>query len=427
MTLNRTIAPSIKDAVAYPLSLKPYTFFRLSNGVEVYSVDAGPQDVVQLEFVFDAGNAYEDQNLVSASANYLLKNGTNSRSAFAINEHFEYFGAYLNRSSYTETSMITLHSMSKHLPELLPVLRELITESVFPQEELDIYRQNMKQRLAVNLKKAEFVAGRLIGVSLFGSTHPYGRYSAAEDFDALSREKLLAFFEQYYKKGRLRIFAAGRIPSDLEAQLEKSFGDLPLSKQGIVLPTHAISSASEKKARVLNDPDGLQGSIRLGRLFPNKHHPDHPKVQVLNTVFGGYFGSRLMRNIREEKGYTYGIHSYLQPYIQESTWMISTEAGKEVCEAAVAEIYLEMERLRNEPIGAEELNLVRNYMIGTMLGDLDGPFHIIGRWKNLILQGLDEEYFHRYISLIKNIPASELQELAVKYLQPGHFYELVVV
>ncbi len=427
MTLNRTIAPPIKDAVAYPLSLKPYTFFPLSNGVEVYSVDAGPQDVIQLEFVFDAGNAYEDQNLVAASTNYMLKNGTNSRSAFSINEHFEYFGAYLNRSAYTETSTMTLHSMSKHLPELLPVLRELITESVFPQEELDLYRQNMKQRLAVNLKKAEFVAGRLIGVSLFGQEHPYGKYSSAEDFDALSREKLMAFFEQYYKKGRLRIFAAGRIPSDLEAQLERSFGDLPLSKQGLILPTHTIHSGSEKKAWVTNDPDGLQGSIRIGSLFPNKHHPDHPKVQVLNTVFGGFFGSRLMRNIREEKGYTYGIHSYLQPYIQESTWMISTEVGKEVCEAAIAEIYLEMEKLRNEPIGDEELNLVRNYMIGTMLGDLDGPFHIIGRWKNLILQGLDEEYFHRYISLIKNIPATELQELAGKYLQPERFYELVVV
>jgi zinc protease len=237
MTLNRTIAPPIKDAVAYPLSLKPYTFFQLSNGVEVYSVDAGPQDVMQLEFVFDAGNAYEDQNLVAASTNYMLKNGTNSRSAFSINEHFEYFGAYLNRSAYTETSTMTLHSMSKHLPELLPVLRELITESVFPQEELDIYRQNMKQRLSVNLKKSEFVAGRLIGVSLFGQEHPYGKYSSAEDFDALSREKLLAFFEQYYKKGRLRIFAAGRIPSDLEAQLEKSFGDLPLSKTGILPST----------------------------------------------------------------------------------------------------------------------------------------------------------------------------------------------
>lgn len=168
MNLNRTIAPHIKDAVDYPLSLKPYSFFRLSNGVEVYTVDAGPQDVIQLEFVFDAGNAYEDQNLVAASTNYLLKNGTTSKSAFAINEHFEYYGAYLNRSTYTETSTVTLHSMTKHLPELLPVLRELISDAVFPQEELDIYRQNMKQRLSVNLKKSEFVAGRLMGASLSG-------------------------------------------------------------------------------------------------------------------------------------------------------------------------------------------------------------------------------------------------------------------
>jgi zinc protease len=425
--LNREIAPPIKDAVEYPLTLKPYKSFVLKNGVEVYTVDAGPQDIIQLEWVFDAGNAFEDQNLVAASANYLLKNGTRSRNAFEINEHFEYYGAYLNRNCYNETSNILLHSLTKHLPELLPVLRDLISESVFPQDELDTYRQNMQQRLAVNLKKAEFVAGRLIDVHLFGKDHPYGKFSTAEEYAVLTREKLVEFYERYYVHGRCRIFAAGRIPDDIESLLNQYFGDLPLSSQPKPLEIFPILPSTEKHFRVTNDPEGLQGSIRIASPFPNKHHPDFPKVQVLNTVFGGYFSSRLMSNIREEKGYTYGIHSYLQSYIQQSAWMITTEAGKDVCEAAVKEIYLEMERLRNEPIEEEELQLVRNYLIGTLLGDLDGPFHIIGRWKNLILQGFDESFFYQSVALIKTIPASELQELAQKYLQPERFYELIVV
>ena len=155
----------------------------------------------------------------------------------------------------------------------------------------------------------------------------------------------------------------------------------------------------------MNDPQGVQGAIRLGSHFPNRHHPDFMKVQVLNNLFGGFFGSRLMSNIREDKGYTYGIYSYIQNHIQETAWIISTEAGRDVCEATVAEVYKEMEVLRKDLVGKDELMLVRNYMMGTILGDLDGPFHIINRWKNIILNDLDENYFYRQIEAIKTVKA----------------------
>jgi predicted Zn-dependent peptidase len=134
-----------------------------------------------------------------------------------------------------------------------------------------------------------------------------------------------------------------------------------------------------------------------------------------------------MSNIREDKGYTYGIHSYLENHMQLSAWIISTEAGRDVCEAAITETYKEMERLRNEAVPEEELLLVRNYMLGSILGDLDGPFHIINRWKTIILNGLPEDYFYKQIETIKTVPAEEIQQLANKYLQPQLFYELVVV
>jgi predicted Zn-dependent peptidase len=185
--------------------------------------------------------------------------------------------------------------------------------------------------------------------------------------------------------------------------------------------------ATEKKYRIQNDVNGVQGAIRIARPFYNRHHPDFMKAMVLNTVFGGFFGSRLMSNIREDKGYTYGIHSYVQNHIHESAWMISTDAGKEVCEATIEEVYKEMKLLREELVDDEELLLVRNYLIGTILGDLDGPFQIIGRWKNLILNNLTEDYFYRSIETIKTISAEELRELAKKYLNPEQFYEIVVI
>ena len=425
--MNRTEAPLIKDAIEFNLLLKPYELFTLDNGVPVYAVNAGAQEVLQLELVFYAGNWFEQQRSVASATNYLLKNGTTGKTAFQLNEEFEYYGAYCNRACYNETAVVSLSSLSKHLPALLPVIREMITDSVFNDTELDIYKQNSKQRLAVSLKKSDFVAARLSDAHLYGEEHPYGKYTNAEDLDALNSSLLKEYFRHYYLNGHCVIFVSGKLPGDLQQQLNRAFGDLAIRTFDNTLPFIDTSPATEKKYRIHNDPDGVQGAIRIARPFPNRHHPDFMKVMVLNTLFGGFFGSRLMANIREDKGYTYGIHSYVQNHIQQSAWVISTDAGKDVCEATIEEVYKEMAKLREERIDEDELMLVRNYLVGTILGDLDGPFHIMGRWKNLVLNGLGESYFYDSVNTIKTISAEELNVLANKYLVPEDFYELVVI
>lgn len=425
--IDRKSPPLIKDAVEFDLRLKPYVHFTLDNGVPVYSIDAGAQDVLQVELVFYAGNWFEEKKNVAAATNFMLKSGTSARSAFQINEDFEYYGAYCSRACYNETSVVTLSTLSKHLPDLLPVITEMITDSIFPEEELNIYKQNSKQRLSVNLKKSDFVAARLSDAYVYGEAHPYGRYTNVADIDALETASLKKFFQQYYVNGECVIFVSGKLPADIQPQLNKAFGRPGLRKPSFSVQPVPVEPASEKKYRVNNDPDGVQGSIRIIRPFPNRHHPDFMKVMVLNTLFGGFFGSRLMSNIREDKGYTYGIHSYVQNHLQQSAWLISTEAGKDVCEATIEEVYREMKALCEKPVSKEELMLVRNYLMGTILGDLDGPFQIMGRWKNLVLNNLAPDYFYDSIETIKSISAEELQALANKYLVPEDFYELVVI
>jgi len=425
--IDRTSAPFIKDAIEFDLKLKPYQKMVLNNGVEVNAINAGEQELLQLEIVFYAGNSYEKNKGVALATNFMLKNGTSNKSAYQINEHFEYHGAYCNRSCYNETAVLSLHTLNKHLNVLLPVMREMITDAAFPESELDIFKQNSQQKLQVNLKKCDFVANRLIDAYLFGEEHPYGKYLSAENYQSLTTDQLKEHFQQYYVNGRAVIFVAGKLPADLFEQLNKQFGDLAITKNGQTLPTQLVIPAVQKKQHISNDLTGVQAAIRIARPFPNRHHPDFMNVMVLNTVFGGFFGSRLMSNIREDKGYTYGIHSYVQNHIQESAWMISTEAGKDVSEATVTEVYNEMALLRNTLIDEEELLLVRNYMIGSILGDLDGPFQIIGRWKNIILNDLDEQYFYDSIKVIKTISAEDIKALAEKYLKPEDFYELVVI
>ncbi len=431
--LNRTEAPFIKDAIEFDLELKPAEKFTLDNGVQVYAIDAGSQEVLQMELVFFAGNSFEKQHTVAAATNHLLKNGTRTRTAFQLNEHFDFYGSYCTRSCYNETATVSLHTLSKHLPVLLPVLKDMITESIFSEEELATFIQNSKQKLSVNLKKCDFTANRLIDATLYGLDHPYGKYTVADNYDALNTTVLREHFNDYYLNGHCVIFIAGKLPADTLALLNANFGQLQLKShelQPLVIQSASgifQTSVTNNGERVTNDAEGVQGAIRIARPFPNRHHPDFQKVMVLNTLFGGFFGSRLMSNIREEKGYTYGIHSYVQNHLGSTAWMVSTETGKDVCEAAITEIYKEMQLLQEELIDEEELLLVRNYMIGIILGDLDGPFQIIGRWKNLVLNNLTESYFYDSIQTIKTISAEELRELARKYLKPEDFYELVVV
>ena len=424
--LDRKTAPHITDATDFQLTLKPYEHFTLDNGVPVYAINAGAQDVLQIEMVFYAGNFFEKNKGVAPSTNFLLKNGTESRTALELNEAFEYYGASCSRACYSETAVLSLHTLSKHADKLLPVMKDMITEATFLKKELDIFVQNTKQRLAVNLLKCEFVAGRMIDKVLYGENHPYGTFTDAADLEKITVDQLKEFYKAFYIKGQCVIFIAGKLPTDYQQLLNDNFGKLPLTKPSYNVTEIKTSPAADKKYRIQNDANAVQGAIRIAQPFPNRHHPDFKKAIVLNTVFGGFFGSRLMSNIREEKGYTYGIYSYLQNHMQESAWLISTEAGKDVTEATIEEVYKEMKILRETPIDADELSLVRNYMIGGILGDLDGPFHIIAKWKNIILNNMNESYFYDSVAAIKETNAEELQALAQKYLQPEKFYELVV-
>lgn len=427
--LVRTAPPPIKDPVDFDVHLPPCQVHKLSNGIEVYALNMGSEDTMMINWVFYAGNCFENKKTVAAATCHLLKNGTSRLSSFELNEHFEFYGSYLSRHCYNETSEIVLHCLNKHVDELIPVVAEIVSDSVFPEKELEIYVQNSKQKLEVNLQKSEFVASRLIDANLFGEDHPYGKYSNLIDYSSLKREDIVDFYNKYYKNGNCVIFVAGKLPGNLIDVLEKSFGKLSLSPhhgagKNIIYNLHP---AEQKKQLLINDAQGVQAAIRIARPFPNRHHPDFQKVMVLNNIYGGFFGSRLMGNIREDKGYTYGIYSYLMNHIQPGGWLISTEAGRDVSTATVAEIYAEMAELREELVDDEELRMTRNFMIGSILGDLDGPFQVLGRWKNLILNDLDENYFYDAIKTIKTISAEELQELAKKYLVPDEFYEVVVI
>ena len=425
--INRKTTPHIFSPVEFEYTLPACVTQTLDNGIPLYLVNDCIEPVIQIDLVFPAGLWYESKKSIAQATAALIKSGTTSMTSFQINETFEQYGASVKAGAGNDWSSFSVSCMTRHIAKLLPLMAELITDTIFPQSEIDIYIQNAKQRLAVQLKKSDFVANRHIDQYLFGPKHPYGKYSDVADYDAITRKDLHDHLIQHYSSNKCKIFMAGQFTDKEVAMVNQYFGKGNWNEQSTSNPEYPLISVTEKKYRVSNDPNGVQGAIRLLRPFPEKQHPDFTPMIVLNTVFGGYFGSRLMSNIREDKGYTYGIHSYLYNNLHHGAYLITTEAGKDVSEATIEEIYKEMELLKNEKVSDEELTLVKNYLLGTILGDLDGAFQIMQRWKNLILNDFTEERFYSNIGIYKSITADDLQTLAWKYLNKEDFYELVVI
>ena len=427
ITADRTITPAIHDAVEFEYKLPPIQREELSNGLPLYWLDAGVQDVVQLDWVFPAGLWYEQKASVAHATAGLLKNGTSRYTAEQIDSALEFYGAQLKVNAGNDYATITLYSLTKHLPELLPMVLEIITDATFPESEVEIHKRNAIQKLLVNLRQCEFVANQQIDAMLFGPAHPYGRYSKKENIEVITREDLLGFYRDNYSLANVRMFMAGKVGKNEVKCIDDIFGKVSFGKKENAKGSFTIQTTDTRIHKFDNDPDGVQGAIRIARLFPNRHHPDYAPMVVLNTLFGGYFGSRLMSNIREEKGFTYGIYSSLSPEINGGSLIIHTETGRAVVDAAIKEIYHEMEVLRNEAASEDELLLVKNYLLGGLLGDLDGPFSILQRWRTLILNGFGEDYFNNNIITYKTVTAKELQLLAQKYFDKDAFCQVVVI
>jgi zinc protease len=425
--LDRSIAPSIHNATDFDFVLQPLQTLSCKNGMPIYYINGGAQEVISVEWIFEAGSWYAPQYSVAQAVASLLKSGTSSKTALQIDEFIEFYGGNVKVGCGNDFANIQLTCMSKHLRTLLPLIKEIIIDAQFPQHELDLHNQNYLQRLKVNLTKGDFVANRKIDEFLFGYAHPYGYYNTESTVAEVTSDALRAFVKNYYSSARCRMFVAGNYSDDVIQAIETEFGNEAWnSTDAMPTPTHAVKSEVQKVHRIQNDPKAMQGAIRIAKPFVNRQHPDFAQLILLNTVYGGYFGSRLMSNIREEKGYTYGIYSYMYNNRFDGAFSINTEAGKDVSEATVAEVFKEMDLLCKKPISNDEIQLVKNYILGNLLGDMDGPFQIIGRWKNLILNNFTVEQFDKNIQIYKSTRPEELQSLAQKYFSREDFYELIV-
>jgi zinc protease len=422
--LNRTQAPPFRTIDR--IDIIKATHNRLDNGIDLYTVSAGSQEITRLEFIFRAGMYHQPATLIASGTNSLLESGTRSYSANQLSDGIDFFGSYLELNVDQDYAVITLFALNKYLEPCLKYIEEMLKYPTFPEDEFRIHVSNKRQKHAINMQKVSVVARRKFTELLFGPDHPYGRDVSDKDFDRLKVTDLREFFESRYHHGNCTVIASGNLPRNLQETLNRYFGSDKWGKggeKGTGRPEPPVKAG--KKKYLFPKDDAIQSAIRIGRVLFNKTHPDYFHFQVLNTVLGGYFGSRLMANIREDKGYTYGIGSGLNNLVHSGYFFIATEVGSDVAAPAIAEIYAEIRKLREELVSDAELETVRNYMLGNFLRSVDGPFALAEKFRNIWEYGLDYSFYENYFSAVKSARPQHLRDLANKYLVEDDLLECV--
>ncbi len=422
--LNRKQAPQFKTIDT--IVIQHAQNFTLDNGLQVYTVDAGSQDLTRIEFIFKAGMYYQDAPLIASAAGALIENGTAKYSANQISDSIDFYGSFFETSVSQDYSSLALFSLNKHLESTLVFVEELIKNATYPQEEIDTYLINKKQKFLVNSQKVDMLARRIYSELLFGKTHPYGLEVKAEDFDTTKRDAIVNFFKKYYTSSNCTIIVSGKLPANLQQILNDHFGKEKWGVASNIEKAYPPAQTTIQNIHYAERPDAVQSAIRMGRKLFNKTHPDYFNFQVLNTIFGGYFGSRLMANIREDKGYTYGIGSGLASLTHDGYFFISTEVGSDVTKDALKEIYKEIDIIQNDLVSDEELETVKNYILGQFLRSVEGPFSLADKFKGVWEFGLDYSYYDNYFNAVKSATSQQIRDLAGKYLQKKDLIELVV-
>ncbi len=405
------------------VSLRNAECVTLANGVKIYTLSSDEFEVLRVSFVFEAGSVVQSRPFSATATANLMSEGTLSMSAREIAERLDYHGSYFDVNVDRDYTYFSFCSLSKFADATLEVAEQILLHPVFPEEEIRTYAAKRKQRLRIEREKVETKAREEFAKSLFGASHPYGVSSAGDAYDTLTRDDLLAIYEEFYVAERCFVVCSGRVTDEVMAKVSEVAGSLRC--RGEVRSIH-FPEPELRQSHYLEQPEAVQSSIRIGwRLF-TRTHPDFLGMQLLATTLGGYFGSRLMQSLRERRGYTYGVMSAMVNFARDGYFAIATQVGCEVTRDALSLIEEEVERLRTELIPEEELDTVRRIMVGEIMRILDGPFGIADVTIENILCDVDNSSIAENIERISQYTPEDLRTLASRYLTKESMASVVV-
>jgi predicted Zn-dependent peptidase len=404
----------------------------LPNGLDVHLICTPGQEVARVSFVMAAGSARQGKPFVASSTLNLLAEGSARLTAHQIAEQLDFHGSYFDVNIDRDYAVATFACLGKFFAPTLGLVSEIMFRPAFPPDEVAIYATKRKERLAVERSKPATKSRELFAEALFGNNHPYGISSPEADYDNLTRADIEEFYRRFYVADNCFVVCSlGDDPAQKEALLallrQMRVGEKPAEKP---FPAPHIDHY-----RHLPIEGAVQSAIRVGRVLFARSHPDFVGMQVLSTLLGGYFGSRLIQNLRQQRGYTYGVFAAMVNMCHTGYLAIATEVGADVTADAVEQIYAEMERLKTEPVPEDELENAKRNMLGEVMRILDGPFGIVDvvieniqttmAGESALPEGIDH-YINGFIREIKATTPARIMELARRYLDREQFTTVIV-
>lgn len=420
MVLDRTIPPPFYPVTdinfPWPIATK------LPQGIPLFVLNKGTQPIIKLSLVFDSGTWYETRNGIAYFTAKMLQEGTQKKSAHEIASYIDHYGAELLIDVKADHCIIELTTLTKYFNKMLSLLVELLFEPTFPDEQLKILKNIKTQAIKVENKKNSKLANKHFKSALLGKNHPYGYSLTIEDIAAITTDQLQQYYQHHLLKG-CKMFLSGQINENKIRAIEQ---DLQfITNQQSITSNHLFNVQPPTKLHIAK-ANSLQCAINIGKILFTKDHPDFLSMRFVTKLLGGYFGSRLMTNIREDKGYTYGIYADVIPLKHASYFIISTDAIQEFAEHTCEEIYREIKILQTQPVSTDELQKVSNYILGTFLSTVSDPFAMMERFKEAYLYGLDQNYYKQWYETITQITAPQILELTNRYWSIDELTEIKV-
>lgn len=398
---------------------------RIAGGVPVYLLANGTVDLLRIEFVFPAGQITEEKHLTASTANAMLTEGTRYHDAATINDLIDSTGAALTHAADKDTAGLVTVTLARKLEEVLALSREVLFSPSFPENEFRMLTDRRIQAFLTGRQKTSVIAREAFYEALCGSTNPYGRISMEEDYRALTTADLHHFHEKHYRPDNMYITVAGREPEQALPLLEKYFTASGSGGwQQPLIPALRFDAA--KPGPFFRDvPNSVQSTVRMGWKGITRNHPDYRELQVATMILGGYFGSRLMRRIREEKGFTYGIHAVSGAFHSLGYITIMTDVANRYRDETLSEIRNEIEKLRTEEVTDEEMTLVRNHLMGEIARMFDGPFAVADAIRGIIDYDAGADYYTRFVNTVTTVSPGRIREIFNTYFNPDEAYVII--
>lgn len=406
----------MKRPEIHPISLPRvphYEMTKTEGGAPLYTLHNSTQGVVRVSFVFRAGTSYQSAPFCASTVVNTLTEGTRNLSGEQIAEGLDFVGSYYDANIDRDWAVVTFCSLGKFVEPTLDIAEEVILRPEFPAREIASYCAKRKEQLHIQRSKPEQLSRELFGKSLFGENHPYGITSSEEAYDDITPELLRDFYNAHYNAANAFAVICGDFDQKVVERVVAILNGLPAGEEASreIPPLESVPFAKQRLE------GAVQSSVKIGiPLFP-RSHPDFIPLQVLATAMGGYFGSRLMQNLREEHGYTYGAYAAMINLDQSGYFVMSAEVAAEHTDEAIAEMFSELDRLSLEPIEEGELEIVRKIIVGDVMRIFDGPFGAADVTIENIQNGERNDYTEHFMARVRSITPAELQAVAKRYLQ----------